>query len=68
MLDYFLNISCSRPEGLQLFYKETPTQVFSSETCEIFKNTFFKNILERLRLYLHVILSAMHEQDTANNP
>ena len=42
--------------------------MFSSETCEIFKNTFFKNILERLGLYLHVILSAMHEQDAANNP
>ena len=27
--------------GLQLYEKETPTQVFSCEYCEIFKNTFF---------------------------
>ena len=26
--------------GLQLYYKETPTQVFSCEICETFKNTF----------------------------
>ena len=28
------------PEGLQLYQKEIPTQVFSCEICEIFKNTF----------------------------
>ena len=28
--------------GLQLYLKETPTQVFSCETCEIFKNTHFE--------------------------
>ena len=27
-------------EGLQLHKKKTPTQVFSYEVCEIFKNTF----------------------------
>ena len=27
--------------GLQLYYKETPTQVFSCEYFEIFKNTYF---------------------------
>ena len=27
--------------GLQFFQKETPTQVFSCEYCEIFKDSFF---------------------------
>ena len=27
--------------SLQLYQKETPTEVFSCEFCEIFKNTFF---------------------------
>ena len=26
--------------GVQLYYKETPTQVFSCEICEMFKNIF----------------------------
>ena len=26
------------PEGLQLYQKETPTEVFSCEYCEIFQN------------------------------
>ena len=29
------------PEALQLYYKKTPTQVFSCEYCEIFKNNLF---------------------------
>ena len=28
--------------GLQLYHKETPTQVLSCESCEILKNSFFK--------------------------
>ena len=28
--------------SLQLYLKETPTQVFSCEFCEIFNNTFFQ--------------------------
>ena len=32
-------LSCS--SGPQLYLKETPTQVFSCEYCEIFKNTYF---------------------------
>ena len=31
----------NQPEGLQLYQKETPTQVFSCEYCEILKNSFF---------------------------
>ena len=27
--------------GLQLYLKQTPTQVFSYDICELFKNTFF---------------------------
>ena len=35
------------------FIKNTPTQVFSSEYCEIFKNTYFEEHLlsEQLLLY-----------------
>ena len=29
------------PEGLQLYQKETPTQMFSCENCEMFKNRLF---------------------------
>ena len=37
--------------GLELYItKETLTQVFSSEFCEIFKNTFLQNTLWRLLL------------------
>ena len=39
-------IACSRNRGLQLYLKETPTQVFSCELCEIFKNTFFMEHLQ----------------------
>ena len=28
--------------GLQLYYKGTPTHVFSCEICKIFKNTYFE--------------------------
>ena len=31
----------SQPFNLQLYWKNTPTQVVSLEFCEIFKNTFF---------------------------
>ena len=36
----------SRPEGLQLYYEETPTQVFSCEICETFKLTYFEDHLQ----------------------
>ena len=28
-----------------IYYKETPTQVFSCEYCEMFKNTYFEEHL-----------------------
>ena len=31
--------------GLQLYWKETPTQLFSGGICEIFKNIFFQRTL-----------------------
>ena len=34
-------INFGRLEGLQLYYKEIPTQMFSCESCEIFLNSFF---------------------------
>ena len=33
------------PSGLQLYEKETPTQVFSCEHCEIFNNNYFEEHL-----------------------
>ena len=38
------------PKDLQLYWKETPTQVFSSIYCEIFKNSFFIELLQWLLL------------------
>ena len=36
--------SC-RPDDLQLYYKQTPTKVFSCEICGIFKNIYFEEHL-----------------------
>ena len=33
--------SCNSPEDLQLYWKETPTRVFSCEYSKTFKNNFF---------------------------
>ena len=33
-------------QGLQLYQKQTPTQVLSCEYCEIFKNTYFEEHLQ----------------------
>ena len=45
--------SSGRPsQGLQLEYKETPTQEFSNDICEIIKNTFFTEYLQWLHLQL----------------
>ena len=40
MLDSLFN-KVAGLEGLQLYYQETPTQVFSCEYYEIFNNTYF---------------------------
>ena len=32
-----------------IYWKDTPTQVFSCKIREIFKNTYLKNICERLQ-------------------
>ena len=37
--------TCVGAFSLQLYEKETPTQVFSCEICEIFKNTYFEEHL-----------------------
>ena len=34
--------------GLQLYCKETPTQMPSSEYCKIFKSTYFEEHLRKL--------------------
>ena len=42
-------VNCRCPD-LQLYSKETPTQVFSCENPEIFKNTYFKEDLKKEHL------------------
>ena len=46
--------SC-RAGGLQLYYKEIPTQVLSCEYCEIFKNTYFEEHLQTAASALLII-------------
>ena len=41
-----------QPEGLQLYWKEQTTQIYSCKTWEIFKNTFFTEHLRWLLLAL----------------
>ena len=43
-----------RPEACNFIKKETLTQVFSCEFCEISKNTFLQNTSERLLLIIGV--------------
>ena len=45
----------STSSSLQLYQKETPTQVFSCEICEIFKNTYFEEHL-RTTTSAHILL------------
>ena len=37
---------CSVKKRLQLYQKDTPTQLFSCEICPIFKNTYFEENLQ----------------------
>ena len=41
LLQIFSKYGFLRPEGFQLYSKETPTQVFFCKYCGIFKNSFF---------------------------
>ena len=34
------------PSGLQVYYKETPTQVFSCDYCKIFQNSYFEEHMQ----------------------
>ena len=46
--------SCKSPEGLQLYLKETPTQLFSCEHSKSFRDSFF---IEQLPwLFLNYVL------------
>ena len=44
--------------GLQLYWKRTPRQVFSSEICVTFKNTFFTEHLQTAAFVICVISTA----------
>ena len=50
VLEYLFN----RLGPSQLYYKETPTQGFSYEICEIFKDSFFTEHLRWLLLAMGV--------------
>ena len=41
------------PWGLQLYYKETPTQLFSCKYCDIFNSIFFTEHLQWLLLSMN---------------
>ena len=45
----------SKPQACNFIKKEAPTQVFSFEFCEIFKNTFFTEHLRWLLLFWSII-------------
>ena len=55
MLEYPSN---NVAEGLQLYLKETSTQVFPYKYCEIFKNSFFIEHFRRLLLNIRIYLSS----------
>ena len=38
---FLIKLQAFRPSGLQLYWKNTSTQIFSCENCETFKNSFF---------------------------
>ena len=42
--------------AMQLYEKETPTQVFSCEYCEIFKNTYFEEYLHAAVTEIQILL------------
>ena len=45
----------NKSEGLQLYLKETPTQVFSCKICDIFKNAYFEEHLQTASFKLNLI-------------
>ena len=51
-------------ESLQISQKEAPTQVFSCEICEIFKNTYFE---EHVRTPSSVSESPFQKDDNREN-
>ena len=49
------------------FIKKLQRSCFLVKFAKFLRTPFFKNICERLLLYLDIILFAMREKDTANN-
>ena len=43
------------PEGLQLYLKETPTQLFSCEICQIFEDTYFDEYLRTVASLYYIL-------------
>ena len=66
MLESFFN----KVAGLRAFSfikKKFQRSCFPVKFAKFLRKPTFKNICERLLLYLHAILFTMHEKDTANN-
>ena len=52
--------------ALNFIKKKYQQSCFPVKFAKFFRKPTFKNICERLLLYLYVILFTMHEKDTAN--
>ena len=51
-----LELVFDKVAGLQVYYKETPTQVFSVNIAEFLRTLILKNICERLALHFIEVL------------
>ena len=54
------------PQPFNFIKKRFQRRYFPVKFAKFLRTSILKNICERLRLYFHVILYAMHEKDTAN--
>ena len=66
MLETFVdNVAWLR--AFNFIEKKLQHSCFTVKFAKFLRTPTFKNVCERLLLYLHVILFTMHEKDTANN-
>ena len=59
-VDVLKNFAIFTGKHLQLYQKDTPTQVFSCEYCEIFKNTYLEEHLRTTDFINNVYASEKH--------
>ena len=60
-IDHLISFAKAVALSLQLYLKETPTEVFSREICVIFKNTFFIEHILKLLLFFSDFFLKLHE-------